>query len=297
MLKPMMFNLQNDIDTLLDQVKTDQLSRDTLETQIMNVLDETYIALNKLDESRIENDHLGKFENDRPASVQKYIDYYQTLLDQAVEKEDENLKFRYSVISWIYKDFLVNPEKALAQLRLLIASNNLYEEDQEYREQYIEFMSKRDPNTLLLTQRNFVNKDLFLTLHKRLVGYQITHAKIIKSSGLKIFTFFNAVTKVQKTKLATRIEFLFSTLGENLSLNPKHAGSVKIIGEFEGFILFDYQSNKKGELYDFGLEEAFNKTLMAVVQMFKKQGNLTMVRRINKNRKMMEAVLLAKLLT
>lgn len=297
MQKPLLLNLQNELNALLNHVKTDQLSHDTLQTQIMHVLTDTYNALNKLDEYRIEQDHLGKFEKDRPASVQKYVDYYQTLLDQAVEKEDEDLKFRYSVLSWIYKDFLVNPEKALAELRLLIASNNLYEEDQEYRELYIEFMSKHDSKTLSHTQRNFTNKDLFLNLYKRFEGYQITRDKIIKSAGLKIFTFFKVVTKVQKTKLATNIEYLFASFEEDLSLNPKHAGSVKIIGEFEGFILFDYQSNKKGELYDFGLEEAFNKTLMAVVQMFKKQGNLTMVRRINNNRKMMEAVLLAKLLT
>lgn len=296
MQKPLLKNLENDIDALLDHVKTDEFFRDTLQSQVMHLLTDIYNVLNKLDECRIENNHLGKFENDR-TSIEKYIAHYQKLLKQAEENEDENLKFRYSVLTWIYKDFLNNHERALATLRLIIASNALYESDDVFRLAYTNFLSLHDPKTLSNIQRNYENRDLFLTLYKRLEGYQITREKIIKSAGLKIFTFFDVTTKVQKTKLATQIEYLFASLGEDLSLDPRRAGSVKIIGEFEGFILFDYLSNKKGELYDFGFEEVFSKMLKNLVLMFKKQGNLVMVRRINNNRKMMEIALLAKLLT
>jgi hypothetical protein len=295
MQKPLLKNLENEIDTLLDHVKTDQFSREILQTQIMNVLTDAYNALNKLDECRIENEHLGKFENDR-TSAQKYINHYQKQFDQAKENEDENLKFRYGFSLGTYESFLKNPEKALSQLRLVIASNTLYEIDPDVRV-YENFLARHDPKVLFNTQRNYTNKDLFLNLYKRLEGYQITHNKIIKSAGLKIFNFFNLLTKVQKTKLATHVQYLFASLGEDLSLNPKHAGSVKIIGEFEGFVLFDYQSNKKGDLYDFGMEEAFGQILMQLVSMLKKQGNLAMVKRINNNRKMLEVGLLAHLLT
>jgi hypothetical protein len=295
MQKPLLENFQNDIDILLDHVKTNQFSREILQTQIMNSLTDTYNVLNKLDEYRMENEHLGKFENDR-SSVQKYINHYQKQLDQAEEQEDENLKFRYGFSLGVYESFLKDPEKALSLLRLTIASNTLYEIDPDVRV-YENFLSKYDPKVLFTTQRNYANKDLFLNLYKRLEGYQITHDKIIKSAGLKIFTFFDVVTKVQKTKLATHVQYLFASLGEDLSLNPKHAGSVKIIGEFEDFVLFDYLSNKKGDLYDFGMEEVFGQMLKNLVLIFKKQGNLTMVHRINNNRKMMEAALLAKLIT
>lgn len=296
MQKPIFKNLQNDIDSLWDLVTTEHFSRETLQNQIMNVLNETYDSLNKLDECRIENEHLGRFENNL-SSTQKYIDYYRDLHDKACEQEDENLKFRHGFTLQTYQGFSNNPKAALSLLRIVIVANTMFEFEEEFRIIYIKFMSEKDPKALFNTQRNYDNKDLFLSLYKRLVGYKVTRDKIIKSAGLKIFNFFSLLTKVQKTKLATHIEYLFSSLGENLSLNPKYAGSVKIIGEFEGFVLFDYQSNKKGELYDFGLEEAFNQTLKAVVQMFKKQGNLAMVRRINNNRKIMEAALLAKLLT
>jgi hypothetical protein len=293
--KPTFKDLQNEINNLLDYVKTDQFSRDTLQTQIMNVLIDTYNTLNKLDECRIENEHLGRFENNL-TSVQKYIDYYQDSLNQAKEKEDKNLEFRHAFAMEVYKGFFENPEKALSLLRYMIASNTVYEIDHDVLE-YENFLSQHDPKMLFTTQRNYANKDLFLNLYKRLEGYQITRDKIIKSAGLKIFTFFDVVTKVQKTKLAKYIEYLFASLGEDLKLESKHAGSIKVIGEFSGFVLFDYMRNKKGELYDFGLEAAFNHALKAVVMRFKKQGNLTMVRRINNNRKMMEAGLLAHLLT
>lgn len=295
MQKPTFKDLQNEINNLLDYVKTDQFSRDTLQTQIMNVLIDTYNTLNKLDECRIENEHLGRFENNL-TSVQKYIDYYQDSLNQAKEKEDKNLEFRHAFAMEVYKGFFENPEKALSLLRYMIASNTVYEIDHDVLE-YENFLSQHDPKMLFTTQRNYANKDLFLNLYKRLEGYQITRDKIIKSAGLKIFTFFDVVTKVQKTKLAKYIEYLFASLGEDLKLESKHAGSIKVIGEFSGFVLFDYMRNKKGELYDFGLEAAFNHALKAVVMRFKKQGNLTMVRRINNNRKMMEAGLLAHLLT
>lgn len=296
MQKPLFDCLKNDIDSLLDHITSEYFSHETLKNQIMNVLNETYDALNKLDECRIENDHLGKFENDR-TTVKKYIEYYQKLFYQAEENEDEDLKFRYGFLLAMYEDFLKNPERVFATLRLVIAGNTLYEIDYKFRVSYINFLSLHDPKTLFNIQRNYENRDLFLTLYKRLEGYQITHSKIVKSAGLKIFNFFNLLTKVQKTKLATHIEFLFATLGEDLKLESKHAGSVKVIGEFSGFILFDYQRNKGGELYDFGFEEAFNQIIKNLILTFKKQGNLGMVRRINNNRKRMEAGLLAHLLT
>lgn len=296
MQKPFLNNLQNDIDRLLDHAKTDQFSREILQKQIMNVLTDTYNTLNKLDECRIENEHLGRFENNL-TSVQKYIDYYQDSLNQAKENEDRNLEFRHGFARDTYQIFFKDPEKALSLLRIPIVANTLYQQDEEFRMIYSNYWSIHDPKTLFYTQRNFDNKDLFLSLYKRLVGYEVTRGKIIKAAGLKIFNFFNLLTKIQKTKHATNIEYLFASLGEDLKLEPKHASSVKVIGEFSGFVLFDYMRNKKGELYDFGLEEAFNQALKAVVIMYKKQGDLAMIKRINNNRKMFEAGLLAHLLT
>lgn len=297
MQKPSLENLQNDIDALLDHVETNQFSRDTLQSQIMHVLTETYRTLNKLDESRIENDHLGKFENDI-SSVQKYIDSYQSLLDKEKEKvdQDENLIFRHTYSKHIYESFSKDQEKALAELRIPIASNSLYEYD-EHRKKYEIFMSLVDPKTLSFTQRSYANRDLFLNLYKRLDGYQITHEKIIKSAGLKIFTFFNVVTKVQKVKLTKYIGDIFSSSGATISLDSKRASSVKVIGDFSGFVLLDYMSNKKGKLYDFGFEEVFGELLKATVAVYKAQNNIPMIHRINQNRKHMEAALLANLLS
>lgn len=290
--------IENDIANLLDCVETPQFSHEALQSQIMHVLTETYDALNKLDECRIENDHLDRFENNI-CSTHKYIDMYQALLDKEKKKEDQddNLIFRHTYSKHIYQSFSKDQEKALSELRILIASNSMYQYD-EHREIYESFMSSVDPRMLYNTQRNYTNRDLFLNLYKRLEGYQITHDKIIKSAGLKIFTFFNVMTKVQKIKLAKRIEHLFAPLGETtLSLDPKRASSIKVIGEFNGFVLFDYLGNKKGNLYDFGFNEVFDKALDTVVFMYKMQNNLDMVRRINNNRQAMEAFLLAHLLT
>lgn len=296
MQKPIFENLQNDIDSLLSHVTTEHFPPELLQNQIMNVLNETYDALNKLDESRIENEHLGRFENNIN-SVQKYIDYYQDALNKAKENEDKNLEFRHGFTMGIYQGFLKNTEATLSILRIAMVANAMFEIDEEFRAFYIKFFTEKDPKRLFNTQRNYENRDLFISLYKRLVGYQITRDKIVKSAGLKIFNFFNTLTKVQKTKLATQLGYLFSTLGEDLLLDPKRAGSVKVIGEFNDFILLDYLSNKKGTLVDFGLEEVFNQNTKNLVLMFKQQGNLAMVRRINNNRKIMEAVFLAKLLT
>lgn len=297
MQKPILKNLQNEIDTLLGYTETEEFSRKTLQSQIMNVLTDTYNALNKLAECRIENDHLERFENNI-FSTHKYIDMYQALLDKEKEKidQDENLIFRHTYSKHIYQSFSKNQEKALAELRSTIAYNSLYA-NEEYKNRYETFMSTVDPKRLFFMQRNYANKDLFLNLYKRFEGYEITHDKIIKSAGLKIFSFFDVVTKVQKTKLATCIGNLFATLAVTISLDSKRASNIKIIGEFNGFVLFDYLGNKKGNLYDFGFNEAFNEALDNITLIYKIQNNPTMVRRINNNRQAMEAALLARLLT
>lgn len=294
MIKPSISILQNDIDALLDHVKTDQFSRETLQSQIMHVLMETYNALNALDEARFKYD-LSKIENDR-SSLIPYFNHYKTLHDKALANNDTELAWRYALPIAIFQEFEKNHEKALGLLRIAIAGNIMHEND-EIRAIHSAYFEKYDPQILQNSERNYANKEVILELYQQLAGYQVSHVKIVKSASLKLFNLFSTFTNIQKTKLAEHIGFIFSCLGEDISINAKRASRIKVIGEFHGMTLFDYQDNKKGQLYDFGLQQAFDKMLAQLVTSLKKDRNLAMVARINFNRKRMEATLFARLLS
>ncbi len=272
-----------------------ELSKNIFTSQVLKVLNNTYDALNYLDEKYILNTQLAKFENN-PDSINRHIEYYQRLADKAKENEDENLQWRYLFSSGTYEEFKSNHDKALQALRLIIASNLILDSKVFYT-LYMQFLEKKNLENYKSTDKNYKNRDLVISLYGQLEGYKISHEQIIKSAGLKIFNFFEFVTEVQKKSLAERIEHIFASLGEDVSIDAKRASNIRAIGEFNNMILLDYESNKKGVLEDFGLAKAIENMLTKIVKDLKKARNFALIAQINKNKKLFEAKFIQQLLS
>lgn len=145
--------------------------------------------------------------------------------------------------------------------------------------------------------KNYNNQDLFIELYGLFEGYHISQQKIIKSSALKIFNYCHLLSKVKKNLLAQKIEFIFSTLAESLSLDAKRASDICPICEFKGMVLLDYGSNKQTILEDFGLSEIISHTLKSIVNILKQTGQKEIISQINNNLKTLEPLFIGKLLS
>ena len=83
MQKPLFQNLENDINVLIDSASESFIySREELQELIMSLLNETYDALNRLDEARFKN-NLPKIEHDLKKSIKPYISHFKSLHCQA----------------------------------------------------------------------------------------------------------------------------------------------------------------------------------------------------------------------
>lgn len=307
MLKPTLKNTQHNIDELFDSLKELNVKNKTLKAeekelkkeffseQIYSVLNTTYDLINHLDEKRAFNGQLLKFEHDIK-SVDQVIGHYKKLAENAKESEDEDLVWRYEFSSDVYREFKKDHNKALQILRMMISSN-LILEDTKYRNAYLPFIEKHDPKNFISTHRNYSNKELFLELYGQLEGYRISKEKIIKSAGLKLFNFFNAITHVQKKSLGDKIEHIFASLGEEIIIDIKRASKTRIIGLFNKIPLLDYDGNKKDSFYDFGLSELIDQQIKNLISFAKQTNNLQLIKTINQSRKRLEVIFIQQLLS
>lgn len=307
MLKPTTKNTQHDIQNLFDTLKElsvknktlsiadKELSKEIFTAQITTVLTNTYNTLNHLDEKRIINGQVIKFENSRD-SINSYISDYSQLAKKAKENEDETLAWRYEFIVGFYAEFQRVPETALQTLRFMI-SGNLILEDKEYSTSYLAFLEKHNQEEFKKVSRLYTNKDLFIRLYAQLEGYKISHEQIIKSAGLKIFNFFNVITKVQKTKLADRIEHIFASLEEEVKIDSKRASDIRVIGEFNQIVLLDYAGNKKSALHDFGLSKVLDESIATIIKNLKNTPHKAVANRLEKNRHLLEKKFIQQLLS
>lgn len=280
MQRPIFQNLENDINVLIDSASESFIySREELQELILSLLNETYNALNRLNEARFKND-LPKIEHDRQSSIKLYISHYKILHDKSLENEDPDLAWRYGYMRGLYEAFQKDPAKTLGLLKVSVVNAKFNEVNPDFAHYFLNFIRKNDPKHYDARRRYIEHFDIYLELFKQLEGYQVTHALIVKSSALRLFHFFNVVTKVQKKALANNIEFLFATLGETISLDTRRAWSIKQIGEFNQFPIYDYLGNKKTLLHDFGLDEVFDQILLATIKQLQQMGKVKEANRL-----------------
>lgn len=307
MLKPTIKNTQHNIDELFDTLKElsvknktiskeeKELLKEIFTQQILDILNSTYNALNYLNEKLITNELLTKFENN-PSSINNYITLYEQLMNKAKENEDENLKWRCEFTVGFFKEMKKNYKKAIQILHLMIAGN-LILDCKEYHSIYMTFLKNNNQKEYKKINRLYENKDLFINLYAQIEGYKISHKQILKSAGLKIFNFFEIITKVQKNSLAQKIEYIFASLGEDVSIDSKRASYIRVIGEFNNIILLDYEGNKKATLNDFGLSKIIDNILAKIIKDLKKSGQKDIIKQLNKNIKFIETSFLQQLLS
>jgi hypothetical protein len=210
---------------------------------VIELLEETYNLLNKLEEVRFKH-NLSKLEHDRN-NIQSHIDYYKSLQDKAIEQEDEDLASRYGFAHGMYELFQANPSGAIGLLRLNMVAMEEAKNTPEFKDEYLIFLKEHKPDEYDKKRRYLLSLDLIVDVFNHLESYQIDKKTILKSASLRLFNFFNTVTYGQKTKLAKNIEYLFASLGEDVSLNPKRASEIRKIGSFQNIDLFDFEGNQK----------------------------------------------------
>lgn len=297
MQKPSLENKQllNDIEALYSCLKEAPFSKDAFIQYIFTLLVDTYNLCVYIDQKFILKDTIVKFEKDK-SNIDSFIEKYTLLSDKALENEDENLYWRYKITLGTFEIFKNNPDKAIVFLRGSISSNLLLTQ-KEFFNIYIKILESTNPNSIEALFKNYNNQDLFIDLYGLFEGYHISQQKIIKSSALKIFNYCHLLSKVKKNLLAQKIEFIFSTLAETLSLDAKRASDIRPIGEFKGMILLDYGSNKQSILEDFGLSEIISRTLKSVVNVLKQTKQKEIISQINNNLKTLEPLFIGKLLS
>jgi len=297
MLKPKLSNKQliNDIEVLYSCLKEAPFSKEAFIQYIFTLLVDTYNLCVHIDQKFILKDTIVKFEKNK-SNIDSFIEKYTLLSDKALENEDENLYWRYKITLGTFEIFKNNPDKAIAFLRGSISSNLLLNQ-KEFFDIYTKILESKNPKSIEALFKNYNNQDLFIELYGLFEGYQISQQKIIKSSALKIFNYCHLFSKVKKNFLAQKIEFIFSTLAETLSLDAKRASDIRPIGEFKGMILLDYGSNKQTILEDFGLSEIISHTLKSIVNILKQTGQKEIISQINNNLKTLEPLFIGKLLS
>lgn len=297
MQKPTRNNKQllNDIEELFLCLKEASFSKEIFTQVIINFLLETYRLYIYLEEKTILKSDVTKFEKDL-SNIDSFIEKYKQLFEKALENDDKNLQWRYEIIFGTFEIFKSNPNKAICILRNSQATNILIQ-DTEFFEGYLRFLKKHDTKEYESALKIYHNQDLFFDLYAFFEGYRISQQKLFKSTALKIFNYCYLVAKVKKGHLAQKIEFIFATLGETISLDAKRAYDVQAIGEYKGMILLDYASNKQGDFTDFGLADAVIITLRQYIKYLKKQKQKDKITQINTNVKLIETAFIAKLLS
>lgn len=243
MQKPLIENLQNDIDNLINASTPFIHSPEELQTLTIELLEETYYLINKLEEIRFKH-NLSKLEHDRN-NIQFYINQYKRLQENAIEQEDQDLASRYAFAHGMYELFQTNPSSAIGLLRLNMIAMEESKNTPEFKEEYLLFLKEHKPDEYDIKRRHLLSLDLIVDIFNHLESYQVDKKTILKSASLRLFNFFNTVTYGQKTKLAKNIEYLFASLGEDVSLNPKRASEIRKIGSFQNVDLFDFEGNQK----------------------------------------------------
>lgn len=267
MYKPLLVNLQNEIDSLIDSTIPLLHTEEALKRAIIDLLSETYRLINKLEESRFRNS-MSKIEHNRN-SVQPYIDFYKSMYQMALKQEDNELSNRYQFAFSVYEEFVKRPEQTLSNLKRSIYLNKAFSSTPDAS---LEQFKEIDPALYNQAKTYLDNKDLLLEIYNHLSSYQISKEKIIKSASLRLFNFFKTNTYVQRKALAQKIEHLFMCVDETISVNPKRANSIRLIGLYDFVELYDYKDNKKMQSEGLNLHEMMIDFFAIAGQGFQEQG-------------------------
>ena len=145
--------------------------------------------------------------------------------------------------------------------------------------------------------KHHANMDLLIELYGYFEGYRISEKKLIKSTALKIFHYCLAIADCTMLEIAIQIGYIFIRLEEDITLDPKRAVDINILGEYKGMVLLDYGDNKNMILTDFGLFEMIEKSMQTMIKILKSQKQKDKIHQINTNLKLLETAFIGKLLS
>lgn len=270
MQKPLLKNLENEIDSLINSTIHFLHTDDALKTAIMDLLLETYTLLNKLEEDRFRN-NMSKIEHNRNF-IQPYIDFYKSMYDKALAQDDNELSNRYQFAFSLYENFLKRPDQTLVNLKRTIYLNKVFGTMSDLHDFSLEQLKENNPYFYDQAKTYLENQDLVIEIYTQLSSYLISKDKIIKSASLRLFNFFKTNTYIQKKNLADKIEHLFRVIGEIISVNPKRANKIRLIGLYDFVELYDYGDNKKVQSEGLSLSEMMIDLFSVAGQGFEQQG-------------------------
>lgn len=270
MQKPNFKNLQNEIDSLIGSTTPVFHTNDALKIAIIDLFEETYRLINKLEESRFRS-NMSKIEHNINA-IKPYIDFYKSMYEKALEQEDNDLSNRYLFAFSMYEDFLKRPDQTLNMLKFFIYLHKVFGNVSDSNNSSLAQLKESNPNFYHQAKTYLENEDLLIGIYDHLSSYQISKEKIIKSASLRLFNFFKTNTSTQKKALADKIEHLFILVGETISVNPKRANKIRLVGLYDFIELYDYGDNKKVQAEGLHLHEMFIDLFAMTGQGFQKQG-------------------------
>jgi hypothetical protein len=270
MQKPLLKNLENEIDSLIDSSTPIFHTNDAVKTAIMNLLEETYRLIHKLEESRFRTS-MSKIEHNIN-TIKPYINFYKSMHKKVLYQEDKELSNRYQFAFSMYESFLKRPDQTLSSLKRIIYMNKAFGNSFDSNNPSLKQLKEINPDLYHQTKTYLENEDLLMGIYDHLSSYQISKEKIIKSASLRLFNFFETNTYTHKKSLADKIGHLFIILGETISVSPKRANNLRTVGVYDFVDLHDYGDNKKMQSEGLALHEMFIDLFAVTGQGFQKQG-------------------------
>lgn len=297
MQKPSFSNKQllGDIETLYNCLKDPSVSQDEFSNYVMNLLAETYQLYNHLEKKDLFKTIAKKLEKN-VSNIDPLILSYQQLSRSAKEREDEDLHWGYELAVSLLQLFQENQSKSLSALKLIIGAN-LFLQDHDLFDAYMKYQQKHNPKLAKTALKHFTNMDLLIELYGLFEGYHISQQKLIKSTALKIFQYCITISITPMTDIARYLEYIFTTLGEDIKLDSRRMVNIHPFGEYKGMILLDYGDNKKSVLDDFGLSEIMEKSIQSIIKILKSQKQKDKIHQLNSNLQLIETAFIGKLLS
>lgn len=297
MQKPTFKNKQllYDVVTLYNCLKNSSVSQDEFIQYVMNLLTETYQLYIHLEKKDIFKSTAKKLEKNI-TNVNPLILSYKKLAQNALEREDEQLHWGYTLAVALLKEFKKNPSNSLSDLKIIMAAN-LFLQDSCFFDAYIKYQQKHNPKLAQSALKHLANLDMLIELYGLFEGYHISQQKLFKSTSLKIFQYCMTIANGTMLEIANYIEYLFATLEEDIKLDSKRAVNINPIGEYKSMILLDYGDNKDSILTDFGLSNIVETSIQSIIRILKSQKQKDKISQINTNLKLMETAFIGKLLS
>lgn len=224
------------------------------------ILERTFQQIKHLENKQNQhNKFIKKLEKDIRA-IDPYIKGFENSLEFFQEIDDEVGIYKTKFALDIFKQFRINPQKAMDILFM-------FKNTKEITKNHSEEANKKLLNALkkgsvekyeeALKSQNDVKKDgeYWSSVYKFFEGYQLTKKMLLTSASIKIFSLFDLQNEEGRYRIKDIIETIFAKLGEKVIIYPEQIMDVKIKTYYMNSAIYAYSSKVNDNKKHFDLDD------------------------------------------